>query len=180
MSQSEVSLSEAIDKLDAAAKLNMEWSNYDKCIRYLNHIINEKTRDGGRGSIVGIHRGSLGMAAHLSNLSGLPMSIIKFQTYNGNDKEPILIWTEINNGDIIFLCDDIIDTGNTMKKCIEFFKVKYPKSEVYPMALMGSDKKYTYCYEHNNEWVIFPWEKLSAFSSDSKEWEERQSSHGQY
>jgi hypoxanthine phosphoribosyltransferase len=177
MLQSETSLSEENDTPETPMKLVMEWCNYDTCISYLNYIINEKTRDGSRGSVVGIHRGSLGMAAHLSNLSGLPMSIIKFQSYDGNDKEPILIWSEINDGDIIFLCDDIIDTGNTIEKCIEFFQAKYPGSEVFPMALMGSNKKYAYCYEHNHEWIVFPWEKAS-FSRDSEEWEERQATHG--
>jgi hypoxanthine phosphoribosyltransferase len=171
MSESEVNSSSNVEKL------HMEWSNYDNCISYFNFIIHEKTKSGKKGSVVGIHRGSLGMAAHLSNLSELPMSIIKFQSYDGNDKEPILIWSEIEDGDIIFLCDDIIDTGNTIEKCIDFFKIKYPSSEVYPMALMGSDKKYAYCYEHNHEWVVFPWER-EVRSRDEGEWEKRQAIHG--
>ena len=172
MSESEVSSSSNVEKI------YMDWSNYDACIGYFNYVISEKLGDDKKGSVVGIHRGSLGMAAHLSNLTGLPMSIIKFQSYDGNDEKPILIWSEIADGDTIFLCDDIIDTGNTIEKCIEFFKVKYPGSEVYPMALMGSDKKYVYCYEHNHEWIVFNWERVGEYKKDSPEWEKRKVNHG--
>ena len=37
--------------------------------------------------IVGVYRGSLPVATHLSNLLECPMSIIKFQHMDGNDKK---------------------------------------------------------------------------------------------
>jgi len=51
-------------------KLYYEWSDYAKDMRATDWIKCDH--------VIGIYRGSLGMAAHVSNLRDVPMSIVGF------------------------------------------------------------------------------------------------------
>ena len=61
-------------------KTYYEWSDYAKDMRATDWIKCDH--------VIGIYRGSLGMAAHVSNLRDVPMSIVGFQTRDGEDKSP--------------------------------------------------------------------------------------------
>ena len=68
--------------------------------------------------VVGIYRGSLPMAVHISNVFDVPMSIVGFQTRDGKDKQPYMI----KSGDAptkLLIVDDIYDSGYTMKEVIK-------------------------------------------------------------
>ena len=69
--------------------------------------------------VVGIYRGSLGMAAHISNVFEVPMSIVGFQTRDGKDKEPYMIYKADEAPKRVLIVDDIYDSGYTMKEVIK-------------------------------------------------------------
>lgn len=118
--------------------------------------------------VVGIYRGSLPMAVHISNTRDVPMSIVGFQTRDGTDKNPY--W--MHNATIktedevqkILVVDDIYDTGYTMNSVIEFIKRNRTRPsampKVYGYCLFGKQnaKEIVYSNEHDGSWIVFPWE----------------------
>jgi len=109
--------------------------------------------------LVSIYRGSLVMGVHLSNLHNIPLSIIKYQSYDGSDDVVTEIYSEIKNGDWIVILDDIYDTGKTMNKCIDFIHEKFPNSICTQITMFGKKSSCIYFKEVPiGKWVRFPWE----------------------
>ena len=114
--------------------------------------------------VVGIYRGSLGMAAHVSNVFDVPMSIVGFQTRDAEDKEPYMIYRKgglKSNTTNILVVDDIYDTGFTMNRVIKF--LSHPSiNKIQGFCLFGKENKLnvSYANEHDGSWIVFPWETL--------------------
>ena len=64
-------------------KLQYSWSDYDKDIKSIEWLSFDH--------VIGIFRGSIGMAAHISNKHSVPMSIVGLQTRDADDKYPYWI-----------------------------------------------------------------------------------------
>ena len=114
--------------------------------------------------VVGIYRGSVGMAAHVSNVFEVPMSIVGLQTRDGADKMPYPIYNILNEDTKrILIVDDIYDTGFTMNKVIKLVKYWQPKSEVFGFCLFGKDNDLNVSSAniHDGSWIVFPWETLN-------------------
>ena len=138
-------------------KIYYSWKDYTKDMYDLQAELRGLEFD----HVVGIYRGSLGMAAHVSNLYNVPMSIIGIQTRDGEDKDPYWIHNLIDeNTKRVLIVDDIYDTGYTMKKVVKHM----PKScEVISYCLFGKSKnkdRVIYSQEHDGSWIVFPWETL--------------------
>jgi|TARA_B110000902_G_scaffold235249_1_gene280442 hypoxanthine phosphoribosyltransferase len=141
------------------------WSDYAKDIRATDWIKCDH--------VIGIYRGSLGMASHISNVKDVPMSIVGFQHRSKGDKSPYWIHnaTEIeklepySEGQTILIVDDIYDTGHTMNSVIEFVKKSRTKPSSMPnvlgYCLFGHESSdIVYTNEHDGSWIVFPWETL--------------------
>ena len=121
--------------------------------------------------VVGIYRGSLPMAVHISNVFEVPMSIVGFQTRDGKDNEPYMIHKAGEAPEQVLVVDDIYDSGYTMKKVIESLSHYRTISSTYPTAayniqgfcLFGKENKLnvSYANEHDGSWIVFPWETLN-------------------
>ena len=121
--------------------------------------------------VVGIYRGSLPMAVHISNVFEVPMSIVGFQTRDGKDNEPYMIHKVEEAPEQVLVVDDIYDSGYTMKKVIESLSHYRWISSTYPTAaysiqgfcLFGKENKLnvSYANEHDGSWIVFPWETLN-------------------
>lgn len=114
--------------------------------------------------LVSIYRGSLGIGAHLSNILKLPLSIMKFQTYDGqNDKEAMMIFNAgISVDQTLVILDDIYDSGKTIGKVKEYFHHNYPNIKIKSITLHGhknhDDKNQIYINEKPEGWIVYPWE----------------------
>ena len=114
--------------------------------------------------VVGIYRGSLGMAAHISNVFEVPMSIVGFQTRDGKDKEPYMIYRKgglKKDTTNILVVDDIYDSGYTMNRVIKF--LSHPSiNSIQGFCLFGKDNDLNVsCANiHDGSWIVFPWETL--------------------
>lgn len=108
--------------------------------------------------IVGIYRGSLTIAAHLSNILECGMSIVRFQSRDGDDKEPEFLLDLSNKNDQIIIVDDIYDSGKTFRAVKTLF---YDYHYVKCLALFGKHNydNVTYLHENLGKWVVFPWER---------------------
>jgi hypoxanthine phosphoribosyltransferase len=132
-----------------------EYKNFIKfCVEKINNYKEEYPDI----QIVSIYRGSLGMGAHLSNLLNVPLSIIKFQKYDGNDDYPKFLTSYLQPNSLAVILDDIYDTGETMNRCIEFIKI-CSGSECLPITMFGKDSPFLSWNHHDGEsWYRFPWE----------------------
>ena len=136
------------------------WRDYEADIHQI--------RDFEFDHVVGIYRGSLPMAVHISNVFEVPMSIIGLQTRDGNDKEPYMIKSidHIHRGSPgkkILIVDDIYDTGLTMKKIIRYL-TPYSVDRLQGFCLFGKENKFniSYANEHDGSWIVFPWEFMEV------------------
>ncbi len=124
---------------------------------YVENLIHR----GHKVNIVAIHRGSLPMAVHLTNIiPGTQMSIIKFQTRDGNDKAPEWILNTSEEGDTMVVLDDIYDSGKTIKSVDNWLNVQYPDKYITSYVLFGKENNINcnYVREHDGSWIVFPWE----------------------
>ena len=122
--------------------------------------------------IVGVYRGSLPMATHLSNVLNCPMSIIKFQSRDGEDKkaEWLLNLTEdksVRNKPQFFpyliVVDDVYDTGKTFRAIKEL--PEFQNNPDYSLtALFGNANKdgVSYLHEQLYRWIVYPWERVKG------------------
>jgi hypoxanthine phosphoribosyltransferase len=115
--------------------------------------------------LVSIYRGSLGIGAHLSNILNAPLSIVKFQRYDSNDKEVKLIHNaDINSSDKIVIIDDLLDRGNTLKMVYDFFHKEFSHNPIVSLTIFSSTERNnivpnnTYLREKPQEYIDFWWE----------------------
>ena len=140
-------------------KIHYDWHDYETDIRQVKQLE--------FNHVVGIYRGSLPMAVHISNVFDVPMSIIGLQTRDGDDKEPYMI-KAIDHiyrgfpGKKILIVDDIYDTGLTMKKVIRYL-TPYSVDRILGFCLFGKKNNFniSYANEHDGSWIVFPWETLN-------------------
>ena len=114
--------------------------------------------------VVGIYRGSLPMAVHISNVFEVPMSIVGFQTRDGKDEEPYMIKADEAPTQILVV-DDIYDSGYTMNRVINFlsnYSARMHNSKIQGFCLFGKDNDLNVsCANiHDGSWIVFPWETL--------------------
>lgn len=116
--------------------------------------------------IVSIYRGSLGIGAHISNVLDVPLSIVKFQTYDAKDREVEFLYNAgIKSNELIIIVDDILDSGNTLNKVYEFLEKEFPITGIESFTIHGDPKtninfpRNMYLKEKKRDgWMVYPWE----------------------
>ena len=150
-------------------KVHYDWSDYESDMNSIDWLK--------FSHVVGIYRGSLPMATHISNVRDVPMSIIGFQTRDGSDKKPYWIYNALDDKSFqekqtILIVDDIYDTGNTINKVKELINKSSPfnssRFDVQPTLLTyclfgkdapeGTNLVYSNLHQEG-DWIEFPWER---------------------
>ena len=136
------------------AKIYYEWSDYEVDMRQVKNFEFDH--------VVGIYRGGLPMAVHISNVFDVPMSIVGFQTRDGEDKEPYMIHKAEEAPKQVLVVDDIYDSGYTMKKVIESLS-RLAVYDIQGFCLFGKENNLniSYANEQDGSWIVFPWETLN-------------------
>lgn len=121
-------------------------------------------------AIFSIYQGSLTLGHRLSKEYNLPHSIIKFQSRDGDDVTPKVIYNALDeySGYDVIIIDDIFDTGKTLSKCIRSLESRFEYEKLKPASIRGfaifSNERHPnrVGYQHLNkskQWVHFePWE----------------------
>ena len=132
-------------------KIYYDWIDYEYDIKQVKNFEFDH--------VVGVYRGSLLMAVHISNVFDVPMSIVGFQTRDGKDKEPYMIHKSEGVPTQLLVVDDIYDSGHTMNKVIQFLS-RYSTDRIQAFCLFGKENKLnvSYANEYEDSWVVFPWE----------------------
>tara|TARA_B100000678_G_C17849314_1_gene358528 strand:- start:41 stop:511 length:471 start_codon:yes stop_codon:yes gene_type:complete len=116
--------------------------------------------------IISIYRGSLPLGVHLSNILKCPLSIVKYQSRDGQDSkaEWLLNLTNERKNPKFFphliVVDDIYDTGKTFR-AVKALPEFHNNPDYSLMALFGNDNDdgVHYLHEQLYRWIVFPWER---------------------
>ena len=120
--------------------------------------------------IVGVYRGSLPIATHLSNVLECPMSIIKFQSRDGEDQKAEWMLNLTNDKSLhpkffptLIVIDDVYDTGKTFRAIKELPEFKN-NPDYSLIALFGNknDDDVNYIHEQLYRWIVYPWERIGG------------------
>ena len=155
-------------------KLIVSWEEYNSTVEKLAIQIDES---GYKPTIlVGIMRGAAPMIDVLSRVFKLKCAYLAVESYSGkgieDEQGDIVFSREMssiakNMGGNILLCDDLSDTGITLKKSVDWLKAYEPikdKIENIKTATLWKKKKSTfepdYCAVRlpDNPWIVQPFE----------------------
>jgi len=108
--------------------------------------------------IVGVARGGLVPAVHLSHLLKLPMECLLWQTRDGGTKEDNeVISAAIGAGGAVVFVDDINDSGQTFTEIRDHYGTGY-----FVCLLEKKQSKFRCNYAGDitdtERWIDFPWE----------------------
>lgn len=144
-------------------KLFLEWQDvYNSLSR-----INNETKDyNSNAAIIGLSRGGLVPAvifSHLKNVNTFYCCGIKSYSNQNKSEEIMFQYPDkhvLKNKDVVYVIDDICDTGGTLKfienyllpiKMVSITLI-YRTNELYRPNYFGSELS-------DKRWVVFPWEE---------------------
>ena len=120
--------------------------------------------------IVSIYRGSLPLGVHLSNALNCPLSIVKYQSRDGEDHKAEWLLNLTDDKKLhpkffpeLIVVDDIYDTGETFRAVLNL-----PEFQDNPnyraIALFGNSNNdgVVYLNEQVYRWIVFPWERVKG------------------
>ena len=113
--------------------------------------------------IVGVVRGGLVPALHLSHALERPMETVTWQTRDKNYQQfNERVDIQIRNNDVVIFVDDINDTGRTFKDLTKAYNTN-SRPNVHFLSLVektASDFHGTASLTLDDKrWIVFPWEK---------------------
>jgi hypoxanthine phosphoribosyltransferase len=145
---------------------------YDEYYKDVSDIV-DRCKDIPNPHIVGVYRGSLPLAVHLSNVLECPMSIIKFQSRDGEDKKAEWLLNLTEDESIrpekckffpkLIVVDDVYDTGTTFRAIKEL--PEFHNNPDYSLiALFGNKNEdgVNYLHEQLYRWIVYPWERVKG------------------
>lgn len=144
-------------------KLFLGWEDIS---RQLTDIHNKTKEFDTNAAIIGLSRGGLVPAvilSHLKNINTFYCCGVKSYTDQSKNSEVMFQYPDkeiIKNKDVVYVVDDICDTGGTLKfienyllpiKMISITLI-YRTNELYRPNYFGSELS-------DKRWVVFPWEE---------------------
>lgn len=96
---------------------------------------------------------------HFDSIS--EFGIANFSRYDGKMKKVELqSHSHVTTNLPIFVMDDLISSGITMKKVIAALTHKYKKAKIHPVVIFGeeNDQDVFFLREHPRKWIQFEWE----------------------
>ena len=136
----------------------MSWGSFDM----LSDQIIENYRDAGIKKIVGLTRGGLPLAVKISNVLGIPMETLSWQTRDGNTQEvtKLLKLNRAYNINEVLFVDEICDSGRTINEInlyfpLAMFTVLIDKVPEQGLVDYTPEVKWV----HEDKRIVFPWEK---------------------
>ena len=120
--------------------------------------------------IVAIYRGGLPIGVHLSNALNCPLSIVKYQSRDGEDKKAEWLLNLTSDKKLhpkffpeLIVVDDIYDTGDTFRAVLNLPEF-HNNPNYRSVALFGNpnDDKVNYLHEQVYRWIVFPWERSTG------------------
>jgi len=126
------------------------WRQYKQDMEFLSGWILRQYRE--VEHVVGLARGGLVPAVHLSHKLNVPLIVKQFQTRDGNNKDNVVIPPRS------LIVDDINDSGKTLSEVVKYCEGDYRTCTIYYKDSSIFDVDF-YCRNAYNNWIVFPWEE---------------------
>lgn len=122
--------------------------------------------------ILGLARGGLPLAVHLSNVSDLPFESLHYSSPHGYGTDAYKKELEAEHyaslkGKQVYVIDDLIDSGHTLKDVTVFLAESvnvagYRTFVWLDKQVSGDVMEVDFAVENagNGHWVVFPWEQI--------------------
>ena len=148
-------------------KIYMSWDKFDDDINEFIEYL--KTYEFDNDSvIIALKRGGFPTATALSNKMNIPVSVVAFQTRDGEDVIPQFLEPELlKTAKRIIIPDDIYDTGLTVETLVKELEIQFGKNLINIAGVFhyASEKIvdsrlkfYRTLNSNKGKWVVFPWE----------------------
>ena len=120
--------------------------------------------------IVAIYRGGLPLGVHLSNTLSCPLSIVKYQSRDGEDHKAEWLLNLTDDKKLhpkffpeLIVVDDIYDTGETFRAVLNLPEF-HNNPNYRAIALFGNSNNdgVVYLNEQVYRWIVFPWERVTG------------------
>lgn len=136
------------------------WRDYNRDLeRIYNYLANKKIK-----TFVGIAKGGLILGVHLANLLNVPLAIVSVKSYQDREKmgnHYISLCAHTFIEPPVYVVDDIVDSGLTMKTILDCLEQYNPKCITIFYKPKSVIKPNFFCREvENHVWVEFWWENL--------------------
>lgn len=133
------------------------WKEFEENISYFEAIVDMNNLN----HIVTLFRGGLPLGTTLSNKCKLPLTILDYQSYDGDSKEVEWGICNLTKDSKILLVDDLADSGLSLNKAIKFLNSNGYKN-IKVCTIHGNNqihsKEWNYCNKHTGKWIVYPWE----------------------
>tara|TARA_B100000989_G_scaffold170278_1_gene127504 strand:- start:155 stop:685 length:531 start_codon:yes stop_codon:yes gene_type:complete len=166
-------------------KLIIDWNEYNKSIDKLAIKISDSNFN--PSFIICIARGGLRVGDILSRIFNVKCGYLGVESYSAEKKNQIankqneisfardLSTTSRNYGKNILITDDLIDTGVTLKKTIEWLKnykdfreqkINFKSAVLYKKEKSKFNSDFIVHNLKDNPWIVFPYELRELVSID--------------
>lgn len=132
----------------------------------LDHIVSHLVHKNFKPDmIVGIKRGGLVPAVHLSHAFDVKMECIAWSTRDHVQKEHNMVVSDaIDMGHNVVFVDDINDSGLTMSQVKQHYVGDRNANVMFTTLITKPESQFTVDYAPfvlaDDRWVVFPWEKI--------------------
>ena len=133
-------------------------------------ILKERFEKIANPHIVAIYRGGLPLGVHLSNTLNCPLSIVKYQSRDGEDHKAEWLLNLTDDKKLhpkffpeLIVVDDIYDTGETFRAVLNLPEF-HNNPNYRAIALFGNSNNdgVVYLNEQVYRWIVFPWERIKG------------------
>jgi len=141
-------------------KLYYKWQDFEKDCKFL---ANQIEKDGFKYEmVVAITRGGLFVSGLIAQFfKPCAIETVSLSSYKGDKRKKLIIFKGIDKKlpceKSALICDDIIDTGETMRVAKKLF----PNSKIVVLHYKSKNKpiiKPDYYCRDTDKWIVYPWE----------------------
>jgi hypoxanthine phosphoribosyltransferase len=145
-------------------KLLVSWEDFGILINKLTDKI--KSRDVKRPDfVIGIARGGIPVSIVLCEKFGAEFDFFRVKSYSNSGKhtKPKISAAPSStlSGKVVFIVDDIADSGDTFKAVLDYLKNKGLPKKIFTASLFVKPTSVFIpdaYVEKTDKWVVFPWE----------------------
>ncbi len=164
---------------DPLTDLHISWSEYHRTIEQLALMVHRS--EWSFNQIVCLAKGGLRIGDILCRMSGQPLAILSTASYGGEGNRTRgsltfskdLSMTTANLGSRVLLVDDLVDSGQSLKRSISWLQHRYGFyiDEVRTAVLWHKDcsiitPDYAVHYLEDNPWIHQPFERYEEMKWD--------------
>tara|TARA_B110000908_G_scaffold85182_1_gene101799 strand:+ start:6376 stop:6825 length:450 start_codon:yes stop_codon:yes gene_type:complete len=144
------------------SKIYLSYDDVLSMVKQLEYDVSKMRPD----IVVGIQRGGVVPALHLSHALDRPMEVVVWQTRDGIDTTMSdAVYEALDRGNVVLFVDDINDSGRTLQEIIQACNLKGDYNHLIKTAVLVEKTSSIHKADSkalridDERWIVFPWEK---------------------